>query len=206
MKKIIAFVNNKNEETTLDDPGAEAYYFADQYELIMYAKHCKDAGIENSVKWLSGSKYNDLFMKGYNLFELGRYAKALRAYQDALRVNPVGIKARFEICECYLHMGNLSEAKKTLLDMQEYVIEDCNVARFYRRMGYIATEQKEYPLAIACYMLSLQFEQNQYVGQELLYIRSVAGKLEKPANPEPIVKAAGIPILEAYTFTDRTSA
>lgn len=44
-------------------------------------------------------------MLAYRLFEDRKFRKAIEAYQKALKVNPVGINARFEICECYLQIG-----------------------------------------------------------------------------------------------------
>ena len=186
----------------MDDPKTEKYCFADQIEFILYAKHCKDAGKKNGIIWSADSTYHDLYMRGYNLFERGQYAKALWVYQDALKVNPVGIGARFEICECYLRLGMLLGARQTLLDMQEYLIEDKHVARFYRRLGFIATEQGDYRLAIACLLLSQKYEETDYVKNELMYIASVTGRMLRIPNPKAVVKAAGLPILAAYSFEE----
>ena len=54
--------------------------------------------------------------------------------------------------------------------MQEYLIENKNAARFYRRLGFIATEQGDYRLAIACLLLSQKYEETDYVKNELRYI------------------------------------
>ena len=193
---------NERFARVMDDPKTEKYCFADQIEFILYAKHCKDAGKKNGIVWTADNSYHDLFMKGFNLFERGQYGKALWAYQDALKVNPVGINARFEICECYIKLGLLPGARQTLLDMQEYLIEATNAARFYRRMGFIATEQGDYRLAVACFLLSLKYEKSDYVKSELMYITSVTGKIIRVSNPKAVVKAAGLPVLEAYTFAD----
>ncbi len=193
---------NERFARVMDDPKTEKYCFADQIEFILYAKHCKDEGKKNGIVWTADSSYHDLYMKGFNLFECGQYGKALWAFQDALKVNPVGINARFEICECYIKLGLLPGARQTLLDMQEYLIEATNAARFYRRMGFIATEQGDYRLAVACFLLSLKYEKSDYVKSELMYITSVTGKIIKVSNPKAVVKAAGLPVLEAYNFTD----
>ena len=203
---MVKMRNEKNFEEqyarVMDDPKTEKYCFADQIEFILYAKHCKDEGKKNGIVWVADNSYHDLYMRGYNLFERGQYAKALWVYQDALKVNPIGISARFEICECYLRLGMIPGAKQTLLDMQEYLIENKNAARFYRRLGFIATEQGDYRLAVACLLLSQKYEETDYVKNELRYIASVTGRMMRVPNPKAVVKAAGLPILEAYAFAD----
>ncbi len=191
-----------NTARVMEDPETEKYCFADQMEFILYVNHCMDEGKKNAIAWSSDSSYFDLCRKGSDFFEDRQYGKALRTYQDALKVNPVGIGARFEICECYLRLGLLPGARQTLLDMQEYLVTATDVARFYRRMGFIETEQCNYRLAVACFLFSLRYEESEVVKNELTYITAVTGKIIRIANLEAALKRAGLPILEAYRVTD----
>ena len=179
-----------------EDPRTERFCFADPTEMALYVKHCKAVGKNNGVIWKASSEYLDRFKRGYDYFENGQFDKALGAYQDALRVNPVGVKARFEICECYLHLGLLTEAKQTLLDMQEYLVSATDIAHFYRRMGYIAIEQEEYKLAVACLLFSRDYERSTYVTRELIYIMRSTKNLERVSDPKQVLLEAGLPILE----------
>lgn len=190
-------------KTVMDDPNTEKYCFADQYEFMMYAKHCKDAGrTSGGVIWINDSSYQEHFKRGYDLFDRGQYEQALTEYMEGLKVNPVGIGARFEICECYLKLRRLSDARRALLDMQEYLIEASYVARFYRRMSFIAVEQRNYRLAVACLLFSMTYEKTPYVAQELMYIQSINGHPIKVSNPQKDIQSAGIPILKGYVFTN----
>lgn len=186
----------------IDDSDADRFCFSNQMEFILYAGHCKKAGRTKNVIWENKSTYQDLFMQGYHLFEDRKFRKAIAAYQKALQVNPVGINARFEICECYLQIGNLIGARSTLLDMQEYLVEAKNIARFYRRMGYIEIEQKNYRLAAACLIFSMNYEKSNLVADELMYIHSVTGGIEPIGDPEEFLRSAGIPIITGYELTD----
>lgn len=189
--------------TVMDDPNTEKYCFADQYEFMMYAKHCKDAGrTSGGVIWINDTSYQEHFKRGYDLFDRGQYEQALTEYLEALKVNPVGISARFEICECYLKLRRLSDARRALLDMQEYLIEARYVARFYRRMSFIAIEQRDYRLAVACLLFSLNYEKIPYVTQELMYIQSINGHPVMVSNPQRVIQSAGVPILKGYVFTN----
>ncbi len=127
-------VNPENTES-------EGYYFENPIELAIYGKlYAKD----KTVYWLSGDKYLVEYKKGYQLFEQGQYSRAIEAYKKCLELNPIGLSARFEICESYLKIGNLSSARNTLLEMKDFLIEEKNIARFYRRMGYIEIEKGNY--------------------------------------------------------------
>lgn len=185
-----------------DDPNADRFCFADQMEFILYAKHCKENGNKNSIIWENSSRYNDCFMQGFHLYEDGKYEKALQTYRKALEVNPVSLNARFEICECYLKLGNLIGARSTLLEMREYLVEAKDIARFYRRMGYIAIEQKDFRLAAACLIYSMKFEKSDYVAQELMYIHSITGGIKSIGDPEKVIHSAKIPILQKFSLAE----
>ena len=196
-------MEEQNTEYThiMDDPNADRFCFANQMEFIMYAGHCKKVGKKKNVIWENKSTYQDRYMQGYRLYEDGKYEKALAAYKNALDVNPVGIGARFEICECYIKLGNLIGARTTLLEMQEYLVENENIARFYRRLGYISIELQEYQLAAALFIYSMKFEKSNLVADELMYIHSVTGGIEPVGDPEAFLQSADIPILSGYSAT-----
>lgn len=178
----------------MDDSDADRFCFADQMEFIMYAGQCKKVGHKKNVIWENKNTYQDRYMQGYRLYEDGKYEKALAAYKKALEVNPVGIDARFEICECYIKLGNLIGARTTLLELSEYLVENKNIARFYRRLGYISIEQQEYQLAAALFIYSMKYEKSNFVADELIYIHSVTGGIEPIGDPEPFLRKADIPI------------
>lgn len=198
-------LNKEKVDGNIDDPEADRFCFADQMEFVIYAGHCKKLGQTKNVIWENKSTYQDLFMQGYRLFEDRKFRKAIEAYQKALKVNPVGINARFEICECYLQIGNLLGARSALLDMQEYLVEAKNIARFYRRMGYIAIEQKDYRLATACFIFSMRYEKSNLVADELMYIHSITGGIEPIGNPEEYLRSSGIPILTSNAISSMKS-
>ena len=97
-------------------------------------------------------------------------------------------------------MGNLSAAKNTLLEMKDYLIEEKNIARFYRRMGYIEIEKGNYKVAAACYQYSQKFENHPSVVQELMYIKSKGGFGVATGKPENILSSAGLPLLKKTTL------
>lgn len=179
-----------NDIINYDDP--EGYYFESAVELAIYGKFFSKG---KKVTWLSGDNYWNIYKKAYQLFEQGEYVKAIDAYNDCLVLNPIGLSARFEICEAYLKIGNINAARRTLLEMKDFIIEDESIARFYRRMGFIEIERENYEVAAACYNYSKKYENHPSVSQELLYIRSRGGVRAISSNPISVLKKTDIPII-----------
>ena len=168
----------------------EGYYFENPMELAIYGKlHGKGS----FVSWISSDKYLELYKKGYQLFECGQYAKAIDVYKECLKLNPIGISARFELVECYIVTKQLAFARKSLYDMKDYLMEDSHKAKFYRRIGYIAIEEGSYKEAYACYQYSLNYENHPSVSQEMQYIASKAGSSVKKVSAESTLDAYNIP-------------
>lgn len=171
---------------------SEEYYFADPMEFAIY---CKLHGKDKKIIWISADKYIELYKQGYQLFECGQYVKAINAFKESLKLNPIGISARFELVECYIRTKQLSFARKALYEMKEYLCDDANKARFYRRVGYIAIDEGSYKEAYACYKYSLNYENNPLAAQEIAYIEENAGKSVKNISIENTLFEYEIPIL-----------
>lgn len=125
--------------------------------------------------WLKGNNYKEQFYKGYELFEKKQYQAAVNEFLKAVELNPIGVAARFEVCEAYLAMQNIDVALNALQSITRFVAEKGTAARYFRRLGYIYTEKEEYKLAYACYKYSLNFEDNITVPDEIKYIQAVSG-------------------------------
>lgn len=191
----------------LEDPEMEKYCFANQMEFILYSAKRKKEGGFRGIIWLASEEYQTLFNKGYDLFDKGRYPEAIRVLQDALKLNPVGLDARFELCECYLALGLVPGARQILLDMQDYLVEPFYIARFYRRMGFIAAERRDFRLAAACLLYSLKFEREEaYVRNELAYVFQCAGRTFKVYDPRLVIRKAGLPLLKALYSEEESSS
>lgn len=187
------------QETVLDDVSRDrrsGYYFQNITEFLLYVKYHK----EEDIVWLKGNNYVDAFNRGSLLFEEGRFQESLMELRNGLRFNPIGIDARFEMCEVYIKMHAFTEAKKTLFEMKDYLVEAKSIAQFYRRLGYIATEEEIYNCAIAAYFYSFKFEDHPTVKDEMIYIFSVSHMDPEEAtlitkNAVSVLKKNGIPIL-----------
>lgn len=186
------FLTKKSNPISTSADIEENYYFENPLEFAMYAKLYNKRSI---VNWVSSDKYLEMYKKGYQLFECGQYAKAIDTYKECLKLNPIGISARFELVECYIVMKQLQYARKNLYEMKEYLFDNAQKARFYRRLGYIAVEEGSFKEAYACYQYSLNFENHPSVIQEIQYIESKAGASVKGISVEDVLNTNNVPVI-----------
>ena len=140
--------------------------------LVIHGEEVKDMIIHTD----NGKKYFELYNTGFQLFDERKYQEAYKVFEEALRINPVGLKARFEMVECLLQMQKNYEAVQELQALKPYVFENEIVAKYYRRNGFVYCELKEYEIAAACYLESVLYQKDDTVKNELLYIQNEAGK------------------------------
>ena len=181
-----------SEKETFFDSVEERYYFEDATEFALYVKVNKP---QNKVIYLSGNSYKDMFMSGWEYFEQKNYDKAIETLKKCLELNPVGISARFELAECYICTERFDLAKETLLGMKEYLVAATYKARFYRRLGFIAIEEKDYKTAYCCYKYSLNYENHPSVPQEIAYIKANSNSNFLFVSVKSVLKNKFIPLL-----------
>ena len=73
------------------------------------------AGRKQKLMISQGDEYMNCYLKAYNLYEQGKFNEAIKVLHDSLKINPMGIKARFELVECYLNLKDTETAKKELM-------------------------------------------------------------------------------------------
>lgn len=186
------FTIAKNKPTAAKQKPEEQWYFENPIEFAMYVKLYNK---KNNVVWVSNDKYLELYKKGYQLFECRQFAKAIDVFKECLKLNPIGISARFELVECYLMSKQFSLARKSLYDMKAFLHDNTLKAKFYRRIGYIAIEEEAYKEAYACYHYSLRYENHPSVTQEIAYIVSKAGTSVRCNDDEKVLQANNVPVI-----------
>ena len=180
--------------------GKVVYYFENMQEFMLYVALNKDKE-KREIIWGKGPQYKDACKRAGVLFDQKQYAQAIDVFNLALKVNPVGVFARCEICSAYSQMHNLSAAREALKGIEPYVYSDQVVAKYYRLLGYILIDEEDYKTAANVYQYSLFFDsEQQTVKQELLYIVNKAGfevldGISDRNKVEKTLKNAGIPLL-----------
>ena len=174
----------------------EEYYFHDISEFLTYIRINKDGNsLADDTIWNSPDKYIAQYKKGYARFEKGDYSEAIREYTKCFALNPVAIKARFEICESYICLRMFDSAKDTLIELSGLITKKEDAARLYRRFAFIAVEEKEYNLAMACLKHSLTFEYSEAAVNEEKYIKQMTKRKFLFLNVTKELQSHSIPII-----------
>lgn len=168
----------------------QVFSFENLEEFSVYAKSHPD----RSIIFSSSDEYDAQYQKGFLLYEAGKYDDAIGELKKCFTINPVSIKARFEMCECHLQLKEYFPAQNDLLSLVDFIYNPEQAAKFYRRMGYIHTEKKQFDLARACYLYSLNYENHLSVNKELEYINQLSAEHSLP-NPEKLLREGGIPLV-----------
>lgn len=146
------------------------YSFFDLREFMFFLVKYHITEEHRVIAWSSRQEAPILMAKAYALFELNDYEKAIACLRLALEYNPVSVALRLEIVENYLCLHQYENAEKELRQLMKWMMYPKDIAQFYRRMGYLYTEIKQYTMASICFLWSLQFEKNKKAMDELLYI------------------------------------
>ena len=105
---------------------------------------------------------------------------------------------RSEYIETFKMTGDLEQFRTLTTEAFRNVFRPGPLARCYRNLGYYFVEKKLWPEATACYMLSLQYDnESQNAQSELYYISSATGAKIEPPTPAQLSKYSeqyGIPL------------
>ncbi|HAB94269.1 MAG TPA: hypothetical protein DCF49_05835 [Lachnospiraceae bacterium] len=143
--------------------------------------------------------YMGLYLTAEMLFEESRFPEAISVFEKCIEMQPERTNAWFEKAEALIRLRNYSAAMQTLRSTAKYAKKDQDIARLYRRIGFIRIEERSYDDAIACMLYSLQFENSDRALGELHYIESMTGRNELPGgeNAEDYLRRQGLLWIES---------
>jgi tetratricopeptide (TPR) repeat protein len=164
----------------LDDSVSEYRHFANDFEVALYAHLYPSTKQLRKLPQDRAALYTDY---GAVLLELREPDGAEEALREALRVNPVSTDAMFELGEVMKLTGRQREFRELTLRALSVAYSLPTLARAYRNLGYLAVEETDFEIAVACYCMSLSIDRDraQAAQSELFYIQQVTGrKLDLP--------------------------
>lgn len=138
--------------------------------------------------WIN-AKVDDAYrLLGYIAVEEQEYDKALDYLKESLKYNPVNLDTFFEMTESYKMNKDLKMMKETLDGLYEYIHEPVSLSRYYRNLGFYYIEKEEYELAFSLYLISLEYDFNQFALSEMLYIRKMLKDNEYNISKKDAIK------------------
>ena len=164
-----------------------AWIYSQEPEL---EEKTEETGYGDVSKYARSSVSQVYFNNGYRAFEERNYPEAERNYKICIDLDPCDYVARFELTETYIETGRLNQAKQELNNLPPYIMDDASKAHYYRRVGYIAIDERDYELGGACMLYSLRFSESEIALGELMYIQGMTGK-NPDYNTEQIKKILG---------------
>ena len=143
--------------------------------------------------------YTEIYMLyGSLLVELKRIPDAQEALRKGLRWNPVSFRITSEYIETFKMTGDLDQFFDLTKEAFKISFSSANVARCYRNLGFYFVEKELWSEAIACHLLSLQFDhESKQAWSELYYINDLTdGKIPEPSidQTKEYGKKYGFPI------------
>lgn len=150
------------------------YSFRNITEFYLFVNTFK---VNKGVYWINLKCDEAYRLLGYVSVEEKEYDKALEYLNESFKYNPVNIETFFEMVEVHKMSGNLNKMKKSIESLYEYIYEESSLARFYRNLGFYYIEKENYDLAFSLYLISLEYQYNNFALNEMVYIRQ---KLNDP--------------------------
>lgn len=166
-KDILKEYINKNKELYIDSK-KNNYSFIDLTQFYLFVNIFKT---KKDTQWINLKCDEAYRLLGYIAVEEKEYEDALKYLHESLKYNPINIETFFELVETYKMMGNLDKMYETLDCLYDYIYEPFSLSRYYRNLGFYFIEKENYDLAFSLYLISLEYQFNQFALSEMLYIR-----------------------------------
>ena len=132
--------------------------------------------------------YTNVYLTyGSILIILGKYKEARMAIEKALRWNPVNFEINRAYNDTYRFENNWDKFYQLTLDIFKIAFTPKNLAICFSNLGTFFLEKGQYPAAITCYFLSLEYDDREYtfIQSQLFYISTIINKVvEKPSWEE----------------------
>lgn len=186
-KEILLSYIKKTKDLYIKE-NAVNYSFKNMIEFYLFVNTFK---VEKQVYWINLKCDEAYRLLGYISVEEKKYEDALKYLNESFKYNPVNIDSFYEVVEVYKMSSNLEKMRKSIDDLYDYLYDSSSLARYYRNLGFYYIEKKNYDLAFSLYLISLEYQYNNFALDEMLYIR------RKLNNPDFIIdKKDAIKIIE----------
>jgi tetratricopeptide (TPR) repeat protein len=158
-----------------DDSVSEYRHFANDFEAALYVHLYPSKKQLRKLPQDRAALYTDY---GAVLLEMRDTDGAEAALREALSVNPVSTDTLFELGEVMKLTGRKREFRELTLRALGVAYTLATLARAYRNLGYLAVEETDFDIAVACYCMSLSVDRDhaQAAQSELFYIQQVTGR------------------------------
>jgi tetratricopeptide (TPR) repeat protein len=177
-----AIAHWERERVALDGASAAANSGAEFIALIAAARNDPPFRTRGAT-WVSPRPYYLLFVAGFCAIELEEYEQAEQWLESAVAMAPNINTARMELAHALVSQGKLDRADAIIAPTLATSQDRCELARAWRRRGYIRFEQRRLDEARTAYLRSLEYDPDSGIARSELELlrREVA---QHGGNPE----------------------
>lgn len=189
MKALVTKVEDLEKSGMFQDDTVSMYFtFNGFFEELLYITRNKP---KKDVR-RSEIPFAEIYLQyGSLLFELKRYEEAREMLRKAMRWNPCSAQIAFEYAETYKVIGDLEGFLQVSINTFKVAYTPDTVARCYRNLAFYFVEKELWSEAMACNLMSLQYDHNSpNAMSEMYYIQQKTNG----SVPEP-----GVEELRAYS-------
>lgn len=177
-----------------DDQVSEYHVFDEYFEELLYQHYYKP---EKDLRQAPLPYPKIYLLYGSLLYEMERYLDARSALEKGLKWKLINFKLMSEYMETFKVTNEMEQFFTLSVEAFKIAFHSADVARCYRNLGYYFVDKELYPVAIACYFVSLAYENGQSARAELQYIGSLTNKEIKAPTEQQLrtyTKEYGFPI------------
>lgn len=102
--------------------------------------------------------FSDIYMEQGNLYlQINKFSDAEVAFSKAMKWNPANADIILGYSEAYKKSNNLQQFYELSKLAFHYAVNKVTVAASFKNMGYYLSKIEEYPAALGCYLMGMQF-------------------------------------------------
>lgn len=178
------------EESTLDGAPLAAASRAEFTRLVEWARHQPDLQ-RRGVTWVVPIPADLQFLVGFCAVERQDLGEASRALGESVRLNPLAPNTRLELAHVLVLQKRFDEADRQVDGVLATTTERCELARAWRRRGYILVERGRLEDAYAAYQKSMEHDPSSkialdemvFIARELQRLGGAGARAFKPYQP-----------------------
>ena len=187
IKALVEDVENLEKEGVFQDDSVNMYFnFNNPFEEILYRFRNEP---EKDIH-ISDIPFAEIYLRyGSLLFEMERYKDAQEILKKAIRWNPCSAQIAFEYAETFKVIGDLESFFEISVNTLKIAYTPESVARCYRNLAFYFVEKELWSEAMACNIMSLQYEpDSKNAMSEMYYIQQKANGLVSEPKGEDFEK------------------
>lgn len=193
-QKLDEYMKNEPKKF-VDDEKTEYHILTNDMEEFLFEKYIIP---EKEVKFVPREyPLLDLnFLYAYLLVEREEFDLAEKYLKIALGYNPVSTQVIFELVDLYKRKADWKNMKEYIQMAFNYSYIPEDLAKAYRHFGFYYTENGNAELAVALYLYSLKYDNNELAHHELEYLNQLGQNINiTPEEAQKLLRDNDIPLV-----------